>query len=163
VADDNEGLSDPRDLEALTQNPVAQFKMKANDPNGGAETLPPHSHHPKFQAHLDAPCNIGTLVSPDGQATGVGSCGDSVQVLLKVKEETISEIRCRYKGCQYTLACASAVGKLAHGRTLAQALKLEPADVVAELGSLPEDHLHCARLAVNTLGEAIDDFYQKRW
>jgi nitrogen fixation NifU-like protein len=136
--------------------------MKPRDPIGSAEALPPHSHHPKFQAHLDAPCNIGILSSADGQATGVGSCGDSVQVFLKIKEATISEIRCSYKGCQYTLACASAVGKLANGRTLAQALELEPADVIAELGSLPEDHLHCARLAVNTLGEAIDDFYQKR-
>jgi nitrogen fixation NifU-like protein len=84
-------------------------------------------------------------------------------VFLRVQEDTIKEIRCRYRGCQYTQACASAVGKLAQGRTLAQALQLAPADVVAELGSLPEDHLHCARLAVNTLGEAIDDYYQKRW
>jgi nitrogen fixation NifU-like protein len=82
-------------------------------------------------------------------------------VFLRVRQDTIIEIRCRYKGCQYTLACASAVGKLAQGRTLVQALQLEPADVAAELGSLPKDHFHCARLAINTLGEAIDDYYQK--
>lgn len=135
--------------------------MNADDPIRGAETQSPHTHHPQFRAHLDAPHNIGALASADGWATGVGSCGDSVQVFLRVRQDTITEIRCTYKGCQYTLACASAVGKLAQGRTLAQALQLEPADVVTELGSLPEDHLHCARLAVNTLGEAIDDYYQK--
>lgn len=112
--------------------------------------------------HLRAPHNIGTLEEADGRATGVGSCGDSVQVYLRVSGGTIREIRCSYQGCQYTLACVSAVGKLVHRRTLTQALQLEPEDVVAELGRLPEDHLHCARLAVNTLGEAIDNYYQKQ-
>jgi nitrogen fixation NifU-like protein len=31
-----------------------------------------------------------------------------------------------------------------------------------ELGGLPEDHKHCARLAVNTLGEAIADHYRRK-
>jgi nitrogen fixation NifU-like protein len=113
--------------------------------------------------HIQCPHNIGTLERADGRATGVGTCGDSLQVFLQVRADTITEIRCRYEGCQYTLACASAISKLAQGRTLSQALELEPAHVVAELGSLPPDHLHCARLAVNTLGEAIDDYYQKSW
>jgi nitrogen fixation NifU-like protein len=113
--------------------------------------------------HIQCPCNIGTLEEADGQATGVGTCGDSLQVYLRIGGNTITQIRCRYDGCQYTLACASAMSKLAHGRTLSQALELEPADVVTELGDLPADHLHCARLAVNTLGEAIDNYYQKRW
>jgi nitrogen fixation NifU-like protein len=137
--------------------------MSTVDPIDGADALSTPAFHPKFCAHLESPRYIGSLASADGQATGVGVCGDSVKVFLSVKDDTIAEIRCSYEGCQYTLACASAVGKLARGRTLAQALKLEPADVVAELGALPEDHLHCARLAVNTLGEAIDDYYQKRW
>jgi hypothetical protein len=42
-----------------------------------------------------------------------------------------------------------------------QALELEPHEVAAALGGLPEDHLHCARLAINTLGEAIADYYGK--
>lgn len=61
----------------------------------------------------------------------------------------------------YTLVCASAMSELAKGRNLDQALELEPQDVVAALGGLPQDHLHCARLAVNTLGEAIADYYGK--
>jgi nitrogen fixation NifU-like protein len=44
---------------------------------------------------------------------------------------------------------------------LDHALELEPHDVAGALGGLPEDHLHCARLAVNTLGEAIADYYRK--
>jgi NifU-like protein involved in Fe-S cluster formation len=51
---------------------------------------------------------------------------------------------------------------LADGLDLDQALEIQPEDVETELGGLPEDHLHCARLAVNTLGEAIADYYKRR-
>lgn len=137
--------------------------MNRHDLFGGAHEDPPQAFHPRFMQHLQAPHNIGTLEAADGRATGMGSCGDSVQVSLRVSDSRITDIRCSYHGCQYTLACASALGKLARGRTLSQALQIEPGDVATELGNLPEDHLHCARLAVNTLGEAIDDYLQKRW
>jgi nitrogen fixation NifU-like protein len=137
--------------------------MNLNDLSGGAPEAPPSTFHPRFLRHIQSPHNIGTLEEADGQAIGVGSCGDSLQVFLRIAGDTITGIRCRYEGCQYTLACASAMSKLAQGRTLTQALELEPGDVASELGGLPADHLHCARLAVNTLGEAIDDYYQKRW
>jgi nitrogen fixation NifU-like protein len=61
-------------------------------------------------------------------------------------------------GCVYTLVCASAMSELAKGRDLDQALELDPEEVVAALGGLPKDHMYCARLAVNTLGEAIADY-----
>jgi nitrogen fixation NifU-like protein len=51
---------------------------------------------------------------------------------------------------------------LASGRSVNDALKLQPEDVVEELEGLPDDHLHCARLAVNTLGEAIAEYYRLR-
>jgi nitrogen fixation protein NifU and related proteins len=135
--------------------------MDLNDLSGGASEASPPAFHPRFLRHIRRPHNIGTLEKADGQAIGVGTCGDSLQVFLRIGGDTITTIRCRYEGCQYTLACASAMSKLALGRTLFQALELEPSDVVSELGDLPADHQHCARLAVNTLGEAIDDFYQK--
>ena len=52
------------------------------------------------------------------------------------------------------------MSELAKGRDLDQALELGPEEVVAALGGLPKDHMHCARLAVNTLGEAIADYYR---
>ena len=54
------------------------------------------------------------------------------------------------------------MSELASGRSLEDALNLEPDQIAAALGGLPEDHMHCARLAVNTLGEAIADCYKKQ-
>ena len=51
------------------------------------------------------------------------------------------------------------MSELARGRDLDHALEVEPYDVVDALGGIAEDHLYCARLAVNTLGEAIADSY----
>jgi nitrogen fixation NifU-like protein len=107
------------------------------------------------------PKNIGALDNPSGRGTAIGKCGDSIEVSLRIESGAISDIRVFPRGCVYTLACASAMSELAKGRSLDQALELEPHEVATALGGLPEDHLHCARLAVNTLGEAIADYFGK--
>jgi nitrogen fixation NifU-like protein len=116
----------------------------------------------RFIRHVNMPSNLGTIEPSSGRARGVGPCGDSIEVMLKVSGERIADIRCQPRGCAFTIACASAMSELACNRTLEEALEISPQDVEAELGGLPEDHLHCARLAVNTLGEAIADCYRRR-
>jgi nitrogen fixation NifU-like protein len=107
------------------------------------------------------PKNIGFIDNPSGKGAAVGQCGDSLEVSLRIETGAITDIKVFPRGCVYTLVCASAMSELAKGRNLDQALEMEPHDVVTALGGLPEDHLHCARLAVNTLGEAIADYYSK--
>ncbi|MBW2370479.1 MAG: iron-sulfur cluster assembly scaffold protein, partial [Deltaproteobacteria bacterium] len=72
-----------------------------------------------------------------------------------------SDIKCMPDGCLNTRVCANALGELVKGKRIETALDLVPEDIAAELDGLPKDHMHCARLAVNSLGEAIDDYYQK--
>ena len=106
------------------------------------------------------PKNIGSMDNPSGKGNAVGQCGDSVEVFLQITGGVIADIRVAPRGCVYTLVCASAMSELVKGRSLDDALYLEPDEVAAALGGLPEDHMHCARLAVNTLGEAIADYYK---
>lgn len=117
---------------------------------------------PQFWCHAQRPQNTGSFTEADGQGSAVGSCGDSLNVFLKINEERIEGIRQTPNGCVYTVACGSAMSVLAKGRLIEAALKIEPQDVEAVLGGLPDDHRHCARLAVNTLGEAIADYYHRR-
>jgi nitrogen fixation protein NifU and related proteins len=107
------------------------------------------------------PRNIGSLESPHGKGSAVGECGDSIEVSLRVDRGAITDIRVLPQGCVYTLVCASAMSELARGKDLDRALEIEPQDLVTLIGGLPSDHMHCARLAVNTLGEAIADYYSK--
>jgi nitrogen fixation NifU-like protein len=119
-------------------------------------------HNDNFVRHANLPANMGTIADPDGKAVGVGQCGDAIEVTLRVVAERIAAIRYVPRGCVFTLACASAMSVMAENKTLDQALDLSPQDVERLLGGLPEDHLHCARLAINTLGEAIADCYRRR-
>jgi nitrogen fixation protein NifU and related proteins len=113
-----------------------------------------------FLWHAREPKNLGCIDNASGKGSAIGQCGDSIDVSLRIDGGTITDIKVVPHGCIYTLVCASAMSELAKGRDLDQALELDPEEVVAALGGLPPDHMHCARLAVNTLGEAIADFYK---
>ncbi len=106
------------------------------------------------------PKNIGSMENPSGKGNAVGRCGDSVEVFLQIIKGVIADIRVAPRGCVYTLVCASAMSELVKGSSLDDALYFEPDEVATALGGLPEDHMHCARLAVNSLGEAIADYYK---
>jgi nitrogen fixation protein NifU and related proteins len=112
-----------------------------------------------FLGHAREPKNLGHIENPSGQGTAVRQCGDSMDVVLRIDQRIITNIKVVPHGCIYTLVCASAMSELAKGRDLDQALELDPQEAAA-LGGLPEDHLHCARLAANTRGEAIFDYYK---
>jgi len=124
---------------------------------------PPHLLTERFYVHANQPLNMGAIPKAEGKATGVGVCGDSIEIYLSIQNQEIANIGQIPHGCTYTVACGSAVSQLVSGKSLDDALKVTPEDVAAELGGLPEDHMHCASLAVNTLGEAIDDYYRKIW
>ena len=115
-----------------------------------------------FWQHARYPQYIEPLERVDGTGTAVGSCGDRVTIDITVVKERIQGISHKPEGCLYTTACASAVSALAQSRTVDRALEIQPEDVDFLLGGLPEDHRHCARLAVNTLGEAIADYYRQK-
>ena len=117
----------------------------------------------RFIRHANLPMHMGEFPGADGKAKGVGSCGDVIEVYLSINDQQITDIKYVPHGCIYTVACGSAMSLLVNGKSLEKALKITPEDVAKELDGLPEDHMHCASLAVNTLGEAIDDFYQKEW
>jgi nitrogen fixation NifU-like protein len=125
-------------------------------PEPGVETI---SH--LFLLHAQDPLNMGELESANGLAVGVGSCGDTLAVQLQVADGVIEDIKCLPRGCLYTVVCASVMSEMAKGKDLADALTIQPEDIDSLLGGLPPDHMHCARLAVNSLGEAIDDYYRR--
>ena len=114
-----------------------------------------------FLLHAQDPRNIKEVETANGIAVGIGTCGDTLTVQIRVENGVIEEIGCIPRGCLYTVVCASLISELAGGRSLEEALMIQPEHIDKLLGGLPADHQHCARLAVNSLGEAIDDYYQR--
>ncbi|WP_319467797.1 iron-sulfur cluster assembly scaffold protein [uncultured Pseudodesulfovibrio sp.] len=124
-----------------------------------SKDTPPEGVSERFLHYMQNPLNIGKMPDPSGKARMTGQCGDSIGVHVSIENEVLEKIWVQPDGCAYTLVCAEAMSRLAQGLTVEKALELEPEDIAKEVGGLPEDHLHCARLALNSLGEAVADCY----
>jgi nitrogen fixation NifU-like protein len=108
--------------------------------------------------HAQNPRNVGRIPNADGSAIVTGPCGDTMDIWLKVKDNTIKEITFWTDGCGTSIAAGSMVTEMAKGKSVIQASKIRQQDVLDALGGLPEDSVHCALLAANTLNAAIKDY-----
>ena len=108
--------------------------------------------------HAQNPRNVGNIPDADGFASVTGSCGDTMEIWLRVRNGTIANATFWTDGCGTSIAAGSMVTELARGKGAAEALKITPDDVLKALGGLPEDSVHCALLAADTLKEAIRDY-----
>lgn len=108
--------------------------------------------------HAMNPRNVGEIPDADGYGSALGSCGDSMEIWLRVKGGRIEDARFWTDGCSTTIACGSMVTGLAKGKEVTVAQRITRDDVLSAVGGLPLDDEHCAALAVNVLREAIKDY-----
>jgi nitrogen fixation NifU-like protein len=111
----------------------------------------------KFRNEFLNPQNIGKMADPDSHVKITGVCGDTIEMYLAIKDGRISDIRFNTDGCGATIACASYVTRTAEGKSIEEALGIKPEDVDKYFEGLPEEHKHCAKLAVITLAAAIEN------
>ena len=107
--------------------------------------------------HVLRPRNVGSLNNPDGYASLHSSCGENMQIWLKLRDNRIDEIGYWTDGCAATIAAGSMVTELAKGKTVNQALTISARELADALEDLPEGNFHCADLAVNALKAALRD------
>jgi nitrogen fixation NifU-like protein len=114
--------------------------------------------------HWQNPRNFRKMDNPDGHARVKGSCGDTMEMFIRMNDDKISECTFQTDGCGTTIVCGSVATELAHDRTFIQALGLVSADeILRRLGGLPESEVHCAQLAAETLRRALaDNLYLKK-
>jgi len=108
--------------------------------------------------HAMDPRNVGDLDDADGFAKVIGSCGDTMEIWLKVNNGTVADATFMTDGCGTSIASGSMVTEMAKGKSISEARKISQQDVLSALGGLPEESEHCALLAANTLKEAIRDY-----
>lgn len=101
------------------------------------------------------PTHVGRIEDADALARVTGTCGDTMEIYLRVREDRVLQGSAFTDGCGSSMVCGSMVAQMAEGRTLEEAMDLQGADVVEALDGLPEEDLHCAFLAAETLREAL--------
>ena len=109
----------------------------------------------KARQLIESPENIGRLENPDASGKILGWCGDTMQIDLRLTDDIIQEARFTTDGCEATIACGCMITQMVRSKTLTEVQQITPKDLIAALEGLPEDHEHCAELAINTLREAI--------
>ncbi len=93
--------------------------------------------------------------SYDATGRSIGECGDTIQFYLSVMHKRIVSARFAIEGCMHTLACANAIVDLIAEKDPEEAWDVDEDAVIDYLGGLPEDHRHCAQLAVGAMYKAL--------
>jgi nitrogen fixation NifU-like protein len=101
------------------------------------------------------PKNLARMPEPDECGVVHGSCGDTMEVYLRLNGERIEQACFMTDGCGPTVACGSTLTTMVRGMSLQEAGGITPEDLLEALDGLPEESVHCAELAVSTLREAI--------
>jgi len=116
----------------------------------------------KVMDHFTNPRNVGEIPDADGVGTeGNPTCGDVMQIFIKVKDNRIVDAKFKTFGCGAAIAVSSMITELVKGKTLDEALAISKETVANELGGLPAQKMHCSNLGADALRKAIEDYKNK--
>ena len=104
------------------------------------------------------PTHFGLLENPTTSAVVTGPCGDTMKIMLHIENQHITDASFWTDGCGPTIACGNLLAKTIIGRSIEDVEKLSAEHLLRLLGGLPKDHVHCSKLTVNTLHQAISQY-----
>lgn len=117
----------------------------------------------KVMDHFSNPRNMGVIENPDGYGKiGNPSCGDIMEIYLKVKDDIIIDVKFRTFGCASAIASSSVSTEMILGKNINEALEITNKSVVEALGGLPPVKMHCSVLAEEAIKKAIEDYLSKK-
>ena len=109
------------------------------------------------------PKNVGEIENYDGiGVVGNASCGDIMQITIKVENNVIVDAKFKTFGCAAAVATSSTATDMVIGMTLEQALEVTNKKVVEVFEGLPPQKIHCSVLAEEAIKKAIEDYRSKQ-
>jgi nitrogen fixation NifU-like protein len=113
--------------------------------------------------HFANPRNAGVIEDADGIGeVGNPVCGDMMTFYIKVKDDTLVDVRFQTFGCVAAIAVSSMVSEMAKGKNLEEAKKITNKLVAETLGGLPQNKMHCSNLGAEALTLAIQNYREKQ-
>ncbi|WP_420265252.1 Fe-S cluster assembly scaffold protein NifU [Candidatus Magnetominusculus dajiuhuensis] len=117
----------------------------------------------KLMDHFTNPRNVGEIVDADGVGMeGNPTCGDTMKLSIKVKDDVITDVKFQTFGCGAAIAVSSMITEMAKGKTLAEALSITKESVAEALDGLPPQKMHCSNLGADALRKAIEDYRSRQ-
>ena len=120
-------------------------------------------YNKKLLEHFKNPKNYGKMKNPDGVGReGNPKCGDVMEMYIKVKNGQISDTKFLTFGCVAAIGISSILTEMVRGKTLEEAKKIKPKDILKQVGEIPPVKYHCSVLGLRSLSEAISDYESKK-
>jgi nitrogen fixation NifU-like protein len=129
--------------------------------------MPDWVYSDTVKEHFTNPRNVlfeeESAFSADGRGqTGNIKCGDQMLMLLRIKDDVITDVRWKTYGCASAIASTSMLSEIIKGMNIKDAYQIKPEDLVEKLGGLPDYKIHCSVLGDKALRAAIDDYLSQR-
>jgi nitrogen fixation NifU-like protein len=113
--------------------------------------------------HFTDPQNVGVIEDADGVGkVGNPTCGDVMEMFIKVKDDRVDDVKFRTFGCGAAIATSSIATEMIKGKALDEAVQLSNKAVADALGGLPAQKMHCSNLAADAVRAAIEDYWSKQ-
>ncbi len=117
----------------------------------------------KVMDHFMNPRNVGVIENPDGYGKiGSPSCGDMMEIFLKIEDGIIRDVKFRTFGCASAIASSSVTTEMILDKTVEEALQVTNKAVVEALDGSPAAKVHCSVLAEEAIKAAIEDYMSKK-
>ncbi len=100
----------------------------------------------------------GRMDNPDGYARLTGECGDTMEIFLKFEHNRVKQASYATNGCASSSVSGSFAAELALDKDPDELTDITPEAVLAAVGRLPEEDMHCASLASRTVQEALSNY-----
>ena len=100
----------------------------------------------------------GKMKNPDAHGRVLGTCGDTMEIFLKFKNNQVKEGSYMTDGCASSSVSGSFAIELTLGKTTDELADITGEDVLKAIGRLPEEEKHCASLAALTIQDALTDY-----
>ncbi|MBP6940767.1 MAG: iron-sulfur cluster assembly scaffold protein [Syntrophorhabdaceae bacterium] len=108
------------------------------------------------------PLHMHAMENPDGYARITGPCGDTMEIFLRFEKGKAGDASFQTDGCGPSIVCGSLAVELALGKQPDEIKEITNETILETIGGLPEESLHCALLAANTLREAVDNYTKQK-
>ena len=108
------------------------------------------------------PSNFGMIENPDVIGEVKGTCSDTMKISLRIENRKIRDACFWTDGCGATIACGSMLTKMIKGENLEEAADITSERLIDALEGLPKEHLHCVKLAVDTLHKTLEKYRKKK-
>ena len=120
-------------------------------------------YNEKVMEAFKNPQKVGEIEDYSGLGkVGNASCGDIMQITLKIENDVIVDAKFKTFGCAAAIATSSTATQMVIGMTVDEALKLTNKAVVEKLEGLPPQKIHCSVLAEEAIKAAIEDYRRRQ-